>query len=54
MFIIKLYSAMLHTIVVIVDICCLVTKLCPTVLQPHGLYIAHQAYLSMGFSMQEF
>ena len=37
MFITKLYSAMLRTIVVIVDICYLVTKLCLTVLQPHGL-----------------
>ena len=28
-------------------------QLCPT-LQPHGLYIAHQAPPSMGFSRQEY
>ena len=29
-----------------------VAQLCQT-LQPHGLYVAHQAPLSMGFSKQE-
>ena len=41
----------------IVNICCccwLVTKLGLTLLQPHGLYIVHQAPLSMGFSRQEY
>ena len=31
--------------------CCLVTKLCPTFLQPHRL-VARQVPLSMGFSRQ--
>ena len=31
----------------------LVAQSCPT-LQPHGLYIAHQAPLSMEFSRQEY
>ena len=31
--------------------CCLVTKLCPALLQPHGP-IAHQTSLSMGFPRQ--
>ena len=34
--------------------CCLATKLCPTLLQSHGLYIACQAPLSVGFSRQEY
>ena len=29
-------------------------KLCPTLLQLHGLYVAHQAPLSMGFPRQEY
>ena len=33
--------------------CCLVAKSCLTLLQPHGLYIAHQAPLSKGFPRQE-
>ena len=32
----------------------LVTKSCLTVLGPHGLYLAHQAPLSMEFSRQEY
>ena len=33
--------------------CCLVAKSCLTLLQPHGLYIAHQAPLPKGFHRQE-
>ena len=33
--------------------CCLVDKSCPALLQLHGLYVAHQAPLSKGFSRQE-
>ena len=33
--------------------CCLITQSCPTLLQPHGLYLAHQALLSMGLFRQE-
>ena len=36
---------------VVVD---LVTKLCPTLLWPHGLTVAHQAPLSMGFPRQKY
>ena len=32
----------------------LVAKLCLTLLRPHGLYVALQAPLSMGFSRQEY
>ena len=31
-----------------------VAQYCPNPLQPHGLYVAHQAPLSMGFSRQEY
>ena len=34
--------------------CCLVDKSCPALLQLHGLYVAHQAPLSKGFSRQEY
>ena len=34
--------------------CCLVAKLCLTLSQPHGLYLARQSPLSMGFSRQEY
>ena len=34
--------------------CCLVAQSCPSVLQSHGLYIAHQVPLPMGFSRQEY
>ena len=32
----------------------LVAQSCLTLLQPHGLYVARQASLSMGFSRQEY
>ena len=35
------------------SLCCLVAKSCQTLLQPHGLYAARQAPLSMGFPRQE-
>ena len=31
-----------------------VAQSCPTFLQPRGLYVAHQAPLSMGFPRQEY
>jgi len=34
--------------------CCLVDKSCPALLQLHGLYVAHQAPLSKGFSRQKY
>ena len=34
--------------------CCLVAKSCLTLLQPHGLYVAHQALLPRGFPRQEY
>ena len=34
--------------------CCLVAESCLTLLQPHGLYVACQAPLSMEFSRQEY
>ena len=33
---------------------CLVTRLCPTLCDPMGQSVAHQAPLSMGFSRQEY
>ena len=33
---------------------CLVSKSCPTLLQPHGLYVACQDPLSMGLPWQEY
>ena len=33
---------------------CLVAQSCPTLLRPHGQYVAHQTPLSMGFPRQEF
>ena len=36
------------------EFCCLVAKLRPTLLRPCGLYIAHQAPLSMRFPRQEY
>ena len=33
---------------------CLVAKSCPTLLRPHGLYVACQAPLSMGLPWQEY
>ena len=35
-------------------IAAVVTKSCPTLLQPHGVYIAHEAPLSMRFSRQNY
>ena len=34
--------------------CCLVMESCPTLLQPHGLYVAHQVPLSIGFPRQDY
>ena len=34
--------------------CCLVAKLCLTLLQPHGLYVARQAPLFLEFPRQEY
>ena len=36
------------------EFCCLLAKLHPTLLRPCGLYIAHQAPLSMRFPRQEY
>ena len=45
----------LSPVVVCYDsLCCLVSKSCLTLLQPHGLYVAHQAPLSIGFSSPEY
>ena len=38
---------------VMVVVCCLVTKSCLTLLQPHGLHVVHKAPLSMGFSQAQ-
>ena len=34
--------------------CCLTAKSYPTLLKPNGLYVAHQAPLSMGFPRQDY
>ena len=43
--------ACISSIYICICYCCLVTKLYPSVLQPHGLYVTCQAPLSMGLYM---
>ena len=44
----------LFTFVLCASLKCSIAKSCPTPLQLHGLYVACQAPLSMGFSSQEY